>query len=131
MALGATDYLNKPLKAALLIQKIRKCLQSGAQETSIKLPENAKATAKIPAELFDVSDDGVTFDSKIKFNSASLIQVESPLLKECDVIENVIKIDHPSETTIEPGLYRSKAKFLGLTEGTRTLINAKTRKWHE
>ena len=130
MALGATDYLNKPLKAALLIQKVRKCLQIGEEAGSgVRFPQKPKVTIKLEGDLLGINDSFINVGSIAAVDAGRTIRIESPLFDECGIKNSVFKIDRRSTVSGVEGKYLTKAKIIGLSEELRKVLGLKIRYW--
>ena len=129
MALGAVDYLSKPLKAALLLQKIRKSLHEEEQASSHRFSEKPRIEAQIHGELKGVNEEFVFFESVAKLSPGKTVHLKSPFLEECGLKNQVLKVVRRSGSSEAMGQYLAKAKFMGLIAEVALNITGRIRSW--
>lgn len=115
--LGANDYLEKPIKASAILQKLRKNLK----EHSIKqyfFPEyeHFKVKIKVDAELKRVNEISALVRSPIKMEENIALEIESDLLSKLGMIQPQKGNSTAPSFYAEAGIYDTRAQLLGLDE---------------
>ncbi len=128
MALGALDYLLKPLKASWMLQKIRKCLMASKSETLIyKFQEPPSVSIQVKGEIDRINNQFMMFGSCLKLIKGKTVKIESLLLDEN--VKILGRVESISSTKNEEGEYLTKIKYMGLSEVNKNKLSEKIRKW--
>ncbi len=115
IALGACDYVIKPLRASLLLQKVRKALKSQAFR-SYAFPESnrPKIQVSVAAEILNTSESGLSLQSSIKLGPESFVMVHAALLETLGCQGILTRTSKKPGQYLESGLYVSDIQFIGM-----------------
>jgi CheY-like chemotaxis protein len=115
--LGATDYIVKPFRTGVLLQKVGKALSlSGLPK--VEFPAGARPSARIclSAGVSRLSEVGFRLDSSVKFDPDQVIRVECDLLRSLGAGEALIKTSTRPAQYSGPSRYEQAALFTGVGE---------------
>ena len=117
ISLGATDYLLKPFRTSLLLQKVRKALRLSTFQTKQFPPGNRpKLHITIQAEIEKINEAGFTLGATAKFGADEVIQIESDGLKEFGGDMVITKSSSRPASYNGNGRYTNKILFSGVGE---------------
>ena len=110
ITLGVKDYVIKPLKTPVLLQKLRK-VNLANDYVKIDLPMPIPSSIAMKAEIKLVGESGFQIQSAVKINPDSVIKINSELLKSLST--------RFTPTSITPkyfknGTYLSNFSFIGM-----------------
>lgn len=120
IALGAKDFMPKPLIPNVLLQKIKKTLKEHELPT-YKFKNKEAATAEIHGELIKISEVGCILESTVKLSGPVEILLDSKYLKSLGLNTEEMKIFGEGILS-SPGHYSVELTFLGINEKTAQKI---------
>jgi len=114
LALGALDFIAKPISSLVLLQKIKKHLKSH-QFPTIHFPKPEMISITTDASLSHICEVGCLIKSPIKFANDTNIDIQSSYLKELK-IENIKYHTVGDSRYSSTGTYQTETAFLGISE---------------
>jgi CheY-like chemotaxis protein len=127
--LGATDYLVKPFRAGMLLQKVSKALSlSGLPKVQFSEGSRPLAQISLPAGVSFLSEAGFALDSSVKFEPDQVLRVDCDLLRNYGVGEAMIKTSTRPATYSGPSRYEQRALFTGVGEEFTKELRRKLKK---
>ena len=113
--LGASDYLLKPFKATMLLQKVRKALLL-AEFQSYVFPEKERPMVQVvvPAVIQKMSEAGFALDTSAKLGKDKSVHIESDVLKALNVTRAMIKTSNRPAAYSGPNRYTNEILFTGI-----------------
>lgn len=117
VALGAADYVLKPFRAPLLLQKIRKALEL-ASFLSRKFveTERPKASFSIAAEVVKFSEGGCQIEASVKLGAEEEVSLSGELLRRLGVQDMRMRVVGHHGLLSGPGRYLNEVAFVGMDE---------------
>jgi CheY-like chemotaxis protein len=117
VALGASDYLLKPFRATLLLQKARKHLRV-ASFAAHNFAEGAlePVSVNVPAEIMFLTESGFQVETAVKLAADQLIEMESEFLESSGVENVLLKSSSRAPGYVGPGRYANQILFTGVGE---------------
>jgi CheY-like chemotaxis protein len=130
MATGAANYIVKPLRSVLLLQKIRQIFaEADAVGISHVFKAKTKIMASVPAHIVKINEKEAIIGSAVKFRTQDPLRIESPLLNSLQCPGVVFKtVDQAPLNPGETG-YNTKMKIIGLTDVQTENIRRYIRFW--
>jgi len=132
LALGAKEYLTKPLEAALVLQKIRKLIRS--KEFSFleyPLDKMPKITMKIPAIIVGGNENGVQVETPVRLARDASVTLESPAIAPMDFSKPpTVRSSEKIAKANERGGFVNEVRFLGLLETQIVALRGIIEKWN-
>ncbi len=115
ISLGAADYILKPFRATLLLQKIRKALKlSSFLKRTIDDPALSVATLSVPTEIIRMNETGCQIDCAVKISPNENIQLTSDLLKSLQIEQIQMKSTEQEPQFGASGRYICEINFIGM-----------------
>lgn len=129
ITLGASDYIVKPFRATILLQKVRKALLLNHFDR-YWFPEGQEPAATIvfDAEIHMVNDTGFAIKAPVKLGTEAEIGVESLLLEEMGCSDVMTRTTRMPARFAGPGRYVSDVNFVGIGEKVAKQIREVLRK---
>ncbi len=119
IAMGANDYVLKPLRATLLLQKTRKALRL-ASFLSKKFEGKAcpEAIFSLSAEITKLSEGGCFIDAPVKIKADETINLTGTFIEKIGLQDNEIKMKASSNPSkyAAIGRYSNEIYFIGMNE---------------
>lgn len=117
ISLGATDYLLKPFRATLLLQKARKHLRV-ASFGSHDLPKGQRpmVNVSVPGEIIYLNESGIQVEAAVKLASDQLVEIESQFLTDAGVENVLLKSGSRPAHYVAPGRHASQILYTGVGE---------------
>ncbi len=114
-ALEANDYILKPFRATLMLQKVRKALRLSSF-SSRKFPagEVSRAVFTITAEVIEMNEVGCVIESPVKLAPEEDLRVRSDYFRELGIEEFRMRATLQGADYFEGGRYRSEVSFIGI-----------------
>jgi|GEM_PF-1146283 len=117
---GALEFIGKPLKAATIVQKVKKILKQHELPTII-FKESPKVLAKCIAETIKINEMNVLLQSSVKFDTKTPLKIDSAFFNNLGA--NNCRFNTEGEPFVaNPGVYRTKVNFKGMNENTARKI---------
>lgn len=115
LALGANQFLDKPLRANLVLQKIRHLFYS-AEVLSYTFPEGKElaVNAEVKGEIAGISENQVKVCTPVKFSSGVPLHMKLESFIRAGGWEVVARIDN-RQGDFSGGVYAQHATFMGMT----------------
>jgi CheY-like chemotaxis protein len=129
-AMGAKDYLKKPLDAKVLVQKVRKNLREGGFSEYV-FPEGKQPTiqVRIPGRILFANEVGFMLEVPAKIAVDSQINVQSALLVQLACENGVFQKTSKVAKSSGGGQYINEISVVGLGPETVKKIREITRGW--
>lgn len=126
VSLGADDYILKPFRATLVLQKVRKVLRLGSFQTRKVVPgAGAIAVFSIPTEIARMNETGCVVECPVKFGPDEGVMIQSDLLKELGLGEAKMRTRKMKGQYLEAGQYSTEINFVALERDVANRIRAK------
>lgn len=117
VVLGATDYLIKPFRATLLLQKVRKALcVSSFEGFTFPAGQGPEVTISVPAVIHQLDESGFQLESSAKLQADELVEVDSDLLRSMGAQGTLTKVATRPPEYAGPGRTLSRMLFTGVGE---------------
>ena len=129
-ALGAAEYVQKPVDARILIQKVRKLLIN-REFMSVTFEEESRPKAKMHAQgrIVIANEIGFLLEAPVRVSTDTQLNIQSVLLDQLGCTDCVFqKTRNPSKSG-HPGLYLNEIAAVGLSEAAIKKIREITRGW--
>jgi DNA-binding response OmpR family regulator len=129
-ALGAKDYLHKPMDARILLQKVKKTLREGGfAEYSFPEGDLPLVEVKIPGRILSANEVGFMLELAVKIAPDAQIDVQSPLLVELSCQDCVFQKTTKVAKSASIGQYINEVAAIGIGKEAVKKIREITRKW--
>jgi CheY-like chemotaxis protein len=126
LSLGADDYIVKPFRATLMLQKVRKALRlSSFYSRKIPAEENALATFSISGEILQMNEFGCVLESPVKFGPEEDLQIKSDFLREVGAEEFRMRSTISGGKFREGGRYTTEVTFIGIDREVSAKLRSK------
>lgn len=126
VSLGADDYILKPLRAALVLQKVRKVLRLGSFLSRTVVPgPGAQAVFSIPTEIARMNETGCVVECPVKFGPDEGVTIHSDLLQELGIVDAKMRTRKAKGQYLEAGQYSTEINFVALEREVANRIRAK------
>ena len=123
ISLGASDYLVKPIRAPLLLQKARKHLRTATFLTRSFSDQSApKAIVSVPVDLLRINEVGFQIESAIKLRPEETVAVVADFFKEIGCQNLLTRTAQKPDPRFIKGRYLCEIKFVGVNEKTAQTI---------
>lgn len=131
MSLGAVDYLTKPLKANLLLRKLKKVFLHHKKELRIEFPKEARKRIEIHStgRLRALNEIRLLLEASMKFEKEISILMKSKVLHELNLHTKSLRTLANTAQSIGGGIFSSQLKILGVTESEAKNIRKAGLKW--
>jgi two-component system chemotaxis response regulator CheY len=129
-AMGAKDYLRKPLDAKILVQKAKKNLkETGFSEYSFPVDQQPSIQVQIPGRILFANEVGFMLEIPAKIAIDSQVSVQSPLLVQLACQDGVFQKTSRIAKSSGSGQYINEIAAVGLGSETVKKIREITRGW--
>jgi two-component system chemotaxis response regulator CheY len=124
LALGANQYVVKPLRANLVIQKIRQLFYS-QESFSFTFPDGKEpqVTAEIKGTIDAFSENQLKISSPVKFATTSPLKLKLADFLKAGGWELIARVDNRT-AAFDEGLYAQHMTFMGMTDDERKKLQA-------
>jgi CheY-like chemotaxis protein len=127
IALGASDYFLKPLRATSLLQKARKALRLTSFLSKKFLPnECPKAVFSLTADIVKINEGGCRIEAPVRLGTDDKVQVSGQVLEKLGIQTLLMKVSSHQGIYASPGRYFNEISFVGMNaeraKMVRTLI---------
>jgi DNA-binding response OmpR family regulator len=130
VALGATDYILKPIHASLLLQKVRKRLRSRAFLSRKLGPgDRPLAEASVAVELVSASESGLKIESPLKLAPDTTVSLAGEALDRLGADGILIRSSSAPEPYLSAGRYVSELVFVGIGEARARELRKRLAEW--
>tara|TARA_B100001248_G_C27398214_1_gene467454 strand:+ start:6166 stop:6861 length:696 start_codon:yes stop_codon:yes gene_type:complete len=127
VAMGASDYIIKPIDPFLLTQKINQILsQNKKHVASVEIAKtnvSNKAFLRLPSVILTLSEVGMEVMSEERLHDGRNIKLDTAIFKEIGIQEPFMKVLNCSKNE-ENGKYHVKLQFIGMKEQDLQKIRA-------
>lgn len=121
LALGAVDFLNKPLQPNLLLQRIKKYLKD-YELPEITFKKDAPViSVHVPIECLKINEISMIIQSGIKIAAGLKLDIDSKFLKDTG-LEGCQFFSVGESKVANPGIYNTEVLIKGLDEKTAKKI---------
>lgn len=127
--LGVSEFMTKPIKSNLLIQKVKKLLRDAPPLTyQFKEGEEPLVHVKVDAEATHMNDLEVKIASPCKMSKGMGVKCEIDILKKHGI--NCSKLESSNMSmNKEVGLYETVFKYIGFSERDASKIRGLKNTW--
>ncbi|MBF0299247.1 MAG: response regulator [Oligoflexia bacterium] len=132
MALGAVNYIIKPFRTNILLQKIRKTLMESHGAKNLVLLDKAQpAEATIVASALGINDSEILIGSSVRFEKDSVFEVNGVIWDHfvCRNNRKVVRGVKTAKIRSSNGQYLCKAGVVGISETEQAQIMKKIIRW--
>lgn len=120
VANGASEFMGKPIKAPVLLQRVKKLMQD-FELSPVTFEKGVKVEAKFIGDLIRINEMGLILQSSVKFARETSLYIESDYLKSLGASPCETKTAGPAKVA-NPGIYRNEVHFRGMDEKTAQKI---------
>ncbi len=125
ISLGAADYLLKPFRPGLLLQKTRKALRAVSfLSFSFAPDERPSLRCSVPADIVAADETGVRLSSPLRLSPDEEVWLASGFLDNLGCGKLIKRTGHEPAKVGEKGTYLSEVQFVGLNETAAKRIRA-------
>lgn len=131
VSLGACEYLTKPVKANLLLQKVRKVLRSeDFNVIEFNLNQAPVVYAEVPATITAACEIGFQVSASVRLNRDTEITLDGPISNELGLsAPPKLKSAPRVIKTIGPGQFLNEVRFVGVSHEMSTKMKALLKRW--
>lgn len=116
ISLGASDYLLKPFRSTLLLQKVKKQLRSTSfRSFTFPKKERPQVFATVSAQLLMVNESGFILASPFRLGGEQDVKIKSPFLERLNISDVRTRTTTLSGRFSGPSRYTSELNFIGLS----------------
>ena len=117
ISLGANDYVLKPFRASILLQKVRKSLMLATFQTfRFQEDQRPMLQGKVGAELRKASEVGFRLECPVKLDVDAIVDIESELLNALGAKGVITKTSNRPGTYSGTGRHTFEILFSGVGE---------------
>ena len=117
ISLGTNDYLLKPFRATLLLQKVRKLLKASAFQSYDFTPgTEPEVEVSLQAEVVQLMESGFHLETSTKFSADKILKVDSDFFQTLPLKEVIFKTASRASKLVAPGRYLQSVLFTGVGE---------------
>lgn len=120
IAAGAIEFIDKPLKPTILLQRLKKILKEHELPV-VKFDRAKKIKAHSVGEIIKINELGLILQSSLKLTEKTELTIESHFLKGLGASPCQTKVSSPAKVP-QPGTYRNEVAFRGMDEKTARKI---------
>ena len=120
IAAGAIEFMGKPLKPTILLQRLKKILKQHELPV-LKFETPKKVQGKSIGEIIKINELGLILQSSIKLTQKVPLRIESKFLKNLGASPCTTHTSGPAKV-LNPGVYRNEVAFKGMDEKTAQKI---------
>jgi CheY-like chemotaxis protein len=126
LSLGADDYVLKPFRATLVLQKIRKALRLSSFYSK-KIPPGPLADAifSISAEVVAINEVGCVVESLVKFGPEADVAIKSEYFRGLGAEDVRMRVVKEGGRFLEDGRYASEVSFIGIDREAAATLRAR------
>lgn len=130
VSLGATDYLTKPVSAAVIIQKTKKALRDYKTPCHcFKKGEKPRVKVSVRGMITGSSEAGMIISAPVMISGETQLSINSKEMKSIINQDMVFTSEKEKSRYFENGMYMTKVRFVGLAEETAKKIRNMIRFW--
>ena len=124
LALGANQFVDKPLRANLVLQKIRQLFYS-LEALSYQFPAGREpfATAEVKGTIEGFSENQIKISTPVKFKMGAPLQLKLIEFIKSGGCELVVRVDNRT-AELDEGLYAQSLTFMGMTPDEKKALQA-------
>lgn len=124
LTLGADDYILKPFRATLVLQKVRKVLRLSSFYTK-KIFPTAPATFSVSIEVVSMNEVGCVVESPVKFAPEEDVQIRSEYFRELGAEILRMRVAKEGARYLDGGRYSAEVTFIGIDREIAATLRAK------
>lgn len=123
LSMGADDYILKPFRATLVLQKVRKALRLGSfYKKQIVSGVASRAVFSIAGEVLRMNEVGCAVECPVKFSPEEGIALKGALIDHMDLGSLKMRTDLEVPKFLGPGRYSTEINFAGIDRDLATAI---------
>ncbi len=129
-ALGAVDYVTKPIDASTLVAKIKKALKD-RKFPHVTLPEDQVSIVQLsaPGKIIQANEIGFLLEAPVRIAENTRIELNSPLLRILGLETCIFQRSQLPARPGLPGQYLNDVAVIGLTSVHANRIREIMRTW--
>ena len=129
-ALGAVDYVTKPIDAATLVAKIKKALKD-RKFPHVTLPDDQRSIVQIsaPGRIIQANEVGFLLEAPVRIADNTRLEITSPLLRVLGLETCIFQRSQQPARPGLPGQYLSDVSVIGLTSVHANRIREIVKTW--
>lgn len=133
MALGASDYIAKPLNAPLLMQKVRRVFSKkvGYPKKSYLPGQEPQVRVIVPGRVILANETGYVLEAPIRMTGQPNVIVRSKVLDDLGTSQVIYRLSPkgPSPSPEALGQYQMEFYYSGLSESTTARLKKVMQEW--
>ncbi|MEW6057922.1 MAG: response regulator [Bdellovibrionota bacterium] len=129
VALGASDYVLKPIRAGTLLQKARKRLKDQSFLSLQFKTRRPEAEVSLPVEVLKASEIGLQIEASIKLASDETVELSGELLRKLDCGDVMIRTAKSLANPVAQGRYLNDLNFVAIGESIAKRIRKRLKDW--
>lgn len=123
ITLGASDYIVKPFRATMVLQKVRKALSlTSFLSKKFQAGEGPKAILSVAAEVLKVSEGACLIETSVKLGVEDQVELCGDFMKMLCIDDLKMKASQNQPTYSNSGRYLSEVRFVGLSEERAKIV---------
>ena len=117
ISLGAKDYIVKPIRASLLLQKVRKALVvKSFHRVYFPLDRRPIATLLTKVDIVKISEMGVQIETAIKLAPEANVKLQAELLEQLGCSKLITRTTKEDGKFLQKGRFLHEVNFVGIGE---------------
>ncbi|MGK5087760.1 response regulator [Bdellovibrionota bacterium FG-2] len=130
IALTAVDYITKPFKTSLMIQKVKKALKNSAfKSRKFSTKPRPKISIVIDGTLLMANESGLIVQTKVRLGTDAEIEIKAPIIEEMGCATTPMKTVPTPMRLTEPGSYQTVISMIGLESPKIKALRELLRSW--
>lgn len=132
IALGAREYLSKPIEASLLLQKARKLIKlSSFPVAKFPLDGMPTVTMLVPGSILGGNQEMLQIESPIRLSRESLVSLDSAALAQMNFdVPPLLRSSASLPKMSARGGFLNELRFLGLLSKQVEVLKGIIARWH-
>jgi DNA-binding response OmpR family regulator len=115
--LGAADYVIKPIRASVLLRKVRQTLKVAPSLAKKFSPhQRPKTRVSVPAEISKINEVACQIKTSVKLSPKKPIHITSTILEKLDLQNLLMQTAEREGDPLTSGRYLNEVRFLGIGE---------------
>jgi CheY-like chemotaxis protein len=113
-AVGASDFIKKPIQTAIFLQKIKKALKIH-ELPELTLKEPLKVKCQSMADIIQISESSLKIKGPIKYSDDTVLNIDSPYLQSLGCHTCKYKTNDRNKV-LDAGIYINEVEIKGIKE---------------
>ncbi len=130
ISLSAIDYLTKPFKSSLMIQKVKKALKNSAfKSRKFATKPRPKISITIDGTLLMANEAGLIIQTQVRLGADADLEVKAPVIEEMGCATTPMKTVPTPLRATEPGTYQTVVSMIGIESSKVAKLRDLLRSW--